>query len=180
MRPIHFSENAFLSVRKKCILADYKCIFPYSIIIRFVRSVFVCLFFLNRSIIHRFSQSTPLDNSRVKLLFVQLSKHCSKTTESCPNCLSCFVSLHGLQTSKFLIGSSQLHWQSWGRSYTVKTGRIEIKVALIFIFFVWSVLLKWPSKKLSVLRKLCCLQTHSKVTENDIIGIAFSLIMLTI
>ena len=155
MGPIHFSENAFLSVGKKCILADYKCIFQYRIIIKFARPVFVCLFFLNRSIIHRFSQSTPIDYSLVKLLIVQLSKHCSKTTESCPNCLSRFVSLHGLQTSKFLIGSSQLHWQSWGRSYTVKTGRIEIKVALIFNFFVWSV--------------LCCLQTHSKVTENDIL-----------
>ena len=34
---------------------------------------------------------------------------------------------------------------------------------------------------MGLLRKLCCLQTHSKVTENyDIIDIAFSLIMLTI
>ena len=99
-----FQKMFFLSVRKKCILADYKCIFQYRIIIKFARPVFVCLFFLNQSIIHRFSQSTPLDYSRVKLFIVQLSKHCSKTTELCPNCLSCFVSLHGLQTSKFLIG----------------------------------------------------------------------------
>ena len=104
-----FQKMLFYRSEKKCILADFKCIFQYRIIIKFARPVFVCLFFLNWSIIHRFSQSTPLDYSRVKLLIVQLSKHCSKTTESCPNCLSRFVSLQGLQTSKFLICSSQLH-----------------------------------------------------------------------
>ena len=104
-----FQKMLFYRSEKKCILADYKCIFQYRIIIKFERPVFVCLFFLNRSIIHRFSQSTPLDYSRVKLLIVQLSKHCSKTTESCPNYLSRFLSLHSLQTSKFLIGSGQLH-----------------------------------------------------------------------
>ena len=52
MGTIHFSESAFLSVQKKCILADYKCIFQYRIIIKFARPVFVCLFFLNRSIMH--------------------------------------------------------------------------------------------------------------------------------
>ena len=65
--------------------------FPIPYHNKICKTSFCLSFFLNRSIIHRFSQSTPHDYSRVKLLIVQLSKHCSKTTESCPNCLSRFA-----------------------------------------------------------------------------------------